>query len=166
MIRMDRALTLPMLALSLAAGAIHFAVVAEHATEFLPYAILFAVLAWYQVLWPIAHLMARPAWLAWLTVVVNLGAVAIWLLSRTLGLPFGPEPGSPESVGPLDLVASAMEVVLVTLLAVTTLQGTRGTFRRLRLRATSAWLGALLWSLLIVVVTTYVLLLPIEGHGM
>lgn len=40
----------------------------------------------------------------------------------------------------------------------------RGALRRLRLRATSAWLGALLWCLLVADVTTSALLLPSGGH--
>jgi hypothetical protein len=52
------------------------------------------------------------------------------------------------------------------MLVVSTLWGTRRAFRRLRMRATSAWLGALLWSLLIVSITTYALLLPMRSHGL
>jgi hypothetical protein len=37
--------------------------------------------------------------------------VGIWLLSRTAGLPFGPEPGVAEDVGIPDLVSVGLELL-------------------------------------------------------
>jgi hypothetical protein len=34
---------------------------------------------------------------------VSVGPLALWLASRTVGLPFGPEPGAAESIGLPDL---------------------------------------------------------------
>jgi hypothetical protein len=45
--------------------------------------------------------------------IVNAAIVALWVLSRTSGLPIGPEPGSPEAAGALDLLATLYEVALV-----------------------------------------------------
>ena len=42
----------------------------------------------------------------------NLGVAAVWLLSRTAGLPLGPDPWTPESVGVADSIATALEVLL------------------------------------------------------
>ena len=103
--------------LSLGAAAIHFAAIADHFAEFAPYGIAFAALAWFQVGWAIACLfMPRPS-VAIVGVVVNLGALLTWAASRTVGLPFGPDPGQIEPVGPLDLVASTLEIVLIAVLA-------------------------------------------------
>ena len=41
----------------------------------------------------------------------SLFLVAVWALSRTSGLPFGPEPGVPEEIGVPDLVSVALELV-------------------------------------------------------
>jgi len=47
--------------------------------------------------------------------IVNLGVIALWLVSRTTGLPFGSQPWIPEPVGMADLFATSFEVVLVGL---------------------------------------------------
>ena len=39
--------------------------------------------------------------------------VMTWVVSRTSGLPFGPEAGEPEPVGVADAVSTALEVVVV-----------------------------------------------------
>ena len=41
----------------------------------------------------------------------SLALVAVWGLSRTTGLPFGPEPGVPEEIGLPDLVSVVLELV-------------------------------------------------------
>jgi hypothetical protein len=38
--------------------------------------------------------------------------VLLWIVSRTVGLPIGPERWTPESVGAIDSIASADELVL------------------------------------------------------
>jgi hypothetical protein len=165
MTRLDRTATFPLMMLSLAAGVIHFAVIPEHLEEFVPYAVLFAALAWYQVIWPFTYVWYRAAWVTWLTVTVNVGAVVVWAWSRTIGLPFGPEPGEVEAVGPLDVTASAMELVLATLLVVLMRPPAGRDLGRLRLSRRSAWLGGFLWAVVIVAITTIALLSPRVDHG-
>jgi|SRR5947209_20583595 len=48
-------------------------------------------------------------------VVLCLGVVVVWALSRTTGLPIGPEPWQREPVGAADLIATADEVAIVLL---------------------------------------------------
>ena len=43
----------------------------------------------------------------------NAAFVLLWLITRITGLPVGPEPWTPESVGLIDVAASVFEVVLV-----------------------------------------------------
>jgi hypothetical protein len=100
-------------ALSVGAAAIHFAVIGEHFAEWWAFGLAFAVLGWFQVVWPFAYLERPTMNLAWLAIGVNLATVLVWAWSRTAGLPVGPEPGMPEAVGAPDLVATAFEVVLV-----------------------------------------------------
>jgi hypothetical protein len=99
--------------LSFGAAAIHFAVSPEHFGEWAPYGVAFACLAWFQLLWAAAYL-ARPArrW-ASAAAAVNAGAVIVWVWSRTIGLPIGPDPGSTEPVGFADALSSGFEALLV-----------------------------------------------------
>lgn len=99
--------------LSFGAAAIHFAVSPDHFGEWVPYGIAFACLAWFQLLWAATYLVGRAWPWAAAAVVVNAGAVIVWVWSRTIGLPIGPDPGSPEPVGFADALSSAFEALLV-----------------------------------------------------
>lgn len=48
-----------------------------------------------------------------LGIVANGAMVAIWTVSRTTGLPVGPDPWMPEALGALDLLATGLEMVLI-----------------------------------------------------
>ena len=100
--------------LSAAAAAIHFAVVFEHFRDYLLYGVFFLVLAWAQLIWP-AVLLWRPSrlWL-WLGLAGNAAVLAVYVLSRTAGLPVGPDLHHPEPVGALDVVSCVLEFALVT----------------------------------------------------
>lgn len=100
------------------AGLVHYAVVPEHRAEWWAYAAFFTALAIFNVVWAVAAWTRpdRPTLLFGLT--VNVGVVALWAVSRTAGLPFGPEPGEAEAVGIPDAIATAAELVLVLAVAV------------------------------------------------
>lgn len=112
-ISLGRALIGPFTTLSLGAAAIHFAVTAEHFAEWWAFGLFFAAIGWFQALWPIAYLLRPSGRSALLAVVVNLATVLVWVWSRTIGLPFGPDPGMSEAVAWPDLLAGAFEVALV-----------------------------------------------------
>jgi len=57
---------------------------------------------------------SRPAVRA--AVWVSLGTVAVWVVSRSVGVPFGPEAWLREPVGKADLAASVLELATVGLL--------------------------------------------------
>ena len=150
--------------LSLGAAAIHFGVIGEHFAEYPPYGVAFAALAWFQVGWAIAYLASPVGRVASAGALVNVGAIVVWALSRTVGLPIGPEPGELEPVGPLDLLASAMELALIALL-VWNFAGNRVRLRP-SLSATSA--TAIVGSgLLLIVVSTSAAFAAAgaDGHG-
>ena len=71
-----------------------------------------------QAVWG-ALVLARPsARLVAAGVAGNVAIIAAWALSRTAGLPIGPDAGTPEPVAALDAVATAFELgVVVTALA-------------------------------------------------
>jgi hypothetical protein len=103
-------------ALSLAAAGIHFAVIGAHLEQNLAEGLFFFALAWFQALWAQAYLLRAARAIAAVGVAVNAGVVAIWLVSRTIGLPFGAQPGVAEPVGLADLMATSLEIGLVGLL--------------------------------------------------
>jgi hypothetical protein len=100
-------------ALSVGAAAIHFAVVFEHFAEYTLYGVFFLVISWAQLIWP-AVLLWRPSrlWLS-LGIAGNAIIIVVYALSRTVGLPFGPDLHSPESVGALDVVSCVLEFGLI-----------------------------------------------------
>jgi hypothetical protein len=98
-------------ALSLLAALIHLWVTPEHFEEWWGYGAFFLVSAAAQVLYaPIVLLWpARMVLLGGIT--GNLAIVALYLLTRTVGIPlFGPEAGEVEGFGFVDVCATASEV--------------------------------------------------------
>ena len=95
--------------LSFGAAAIHFAVIGEHFAAYPPYGIAFTAFAWFQVGWAVLYIVRRRRGLAAIAIAINVGALAVWAVSRVAGLPVGPEPGVIEPVGPLDLLAASLE---------------------------------------------------------
>jgi hypothetical protein len=100
-------------ALSAGAAAIHFAVVFEHFSQYVPFGVFFLIISWAQLIWP-AVLLWRPSRLSlWLGIAGNALILAVYVTSRTTGLPFGPDANHPESVGALDVVSCILEFALI-----------------------------------------------------
>lgn len=98
---------------SAAAATIHFAVVPPHWDEYVPFAVLFAVTGAFQFLWAAAVLVQPGRRVLLAGAVANLGVAAAWVLSRTVGMPIGPDAWTPEAVGIADVVATLFEVAIV-----------------------------------------------------
>jgi hypothetical protein len=114
LIGMGRGLPLSLaVATSAAAGSalVHFAVAPEHFAEWWGFGLFFVVCAEVQLGW--ALLLRRRCGGAGLAVgiVGSLLLVAVWGLSRTRGLPFGPEPGVPEAVSIPDVLSVLLELI-------------------------------------------------------
>jgi hypothetical protein len=94
-----------------AAGFVHLAVAPEHFAEWWGFGLFFVLCGEVQLGW--ALLARRAPGKAALSVGLagSLLLVVLWALSRTSGLPFGPEPGVPEAVGTPDVLAVALELV-------------------------------------------------------
>lgn len=103
-------------ALSLASAGIHFAVIGEHLDEDFLFGVLFFALGWFQLVWAQVYLIWQRRSAAWLAIVVNLGVVLVWVMSRTVGLPIGPNPWVPEQLGFADILASSFELGIIGLL--------------------------------------------------
>lgn len=93
------------------AGIIHFAYAPGHLDAETSHGVFFLVAGWVQIALAVAlTLRARPErrWLA-VAAVANLFAIAVWVVSRTVGVPGS----ASESVGFPDVAATLLEVVVV-----------------------------------------------------
>jgi hypothetical protein len=105
-------------ALSVYAGLIHLWVVPSHLREWWGFGAFFlaigvAQVAFAPVLWRFPSTATALA-----GIVGNVAVVLVYILSRTNGVPVGPVHSSHrlETAGPLDLTATALEVVVAGLL--------------------------------------------------
>ena len=95
----------------LASAAIHLAVTPEHLTEWSSAGLFFILLSAAEI--AVAALMftrLRQRAVLIAAVVISIAPLVIWLYSRTVGLPFGPEAGTPEAIGLPDIAACALEI--------------------------------------------------------
>jgi hypothetical protein len=73
----------------------------------------FIACAVFQIVWAVVVVGSPSPGVYRLGSVANGAMVAIWAISRTTGLPVGPDPWMPEPLGALDLLATGLEVVLI-----------------------------------------------------
>jgi hypothetical protein len=137
-------------ALAWAASLIHFAAAIEHVEEFVLFSVFFALLASAQLAWGILLYRSPTRRVLVAGAAMSLTVVALWLVSRSVGLPIGPAAGAPEPVGTLDSIVTADELVIALLMGFR-LQPMRAgllasCFRQL---TTAAGLGLLLLSSLV-----------------
>jgi hypothetical protein len=78
--------------------------------------VLFCILAIAQLAWGVWCFM-RPTTASLLAGVgLNASVIAVWLVSRTGGLPLGPDAWEAEHLGALDIAATLDECLIVALL--------------------------------------------------
>jgi ethanolamine transporter EutH len=101
-----------------AAALVHLALAPEHFAQWWLLGVLFGAAAALQLALAIA-LVRRPGRtpIAW-ACALNVGIVAVWLLSRTAGTPFGPDSGAREPIGWLDMLTTLDELIVVALLSI------------------------------------------------
>ncbi|WP_107767192.1 hypothetical protein [Nocardioides terrigena] len=97
------------------AAVLHAAVVPEHASEWLVAGAFFVALACVQAgaAGAVVHHGGRVSWTA--AALVSAVPLAVWLWSRTVGLPWGPEAGAAEPLGVADLAAATLELATLVL---------------------------------------------------
>ena len=138
-------------ALSMAAAAIHFAVMGEHFAEYAAFGVFFSVVAWLQALWAVGVIVLPSRRLLLVGLVGNALVVLVWLFSRTIGLPIGPEAGAPEPAAFVDVLSTILEVAIVAGTAMLVLRG-RPTPS---MRGLPVWLGLAGLVIVLAVLTTW-----------
>jgi hypothetical protein len=146
---------------STSAALVHFAVLWEHFRESWLFGAFFAVAASLQLAWA-ALIVRRPSRaLLRAGAVGNLGVAAVWLLSRTAGLPLGPAPWSPEPVSVADSLATIFEVGIVVGAIVLLRSWSAGLAVRPRIVALATWALSL-----VLIPLTSVALVSAAGGGL
>jgi hypothetical protein len=120
--------------MSMAAAAIHFAVMGEHFAEYLAFGVFFSVVAWAQALWAVGVIVRPSRRLLLVGLVGNALVILVWLTSRSTGLPIGPEAGAAEPAAFVDVLSTLLEMAIVA-----------GTAMLLRGRPTSSMHGLPVW---------------------
>ena len=134
--------------MSLATAVIHFAVAGEHFQEYWLYGVFMLVVAWLQVLWAILAI-ARPSRLLLAAgVILNVGVIAVYVVTRTVGDVIGPGAHAPEQAGFGDLLCTALEAVVAAGCAWLLIARTDHQVGRRRLFIAPAAVGAVTASLL------------------
>lgn len=110
----DRRLLPPALATA-GAALIHAAVCPEHLRERAAFGVFFALLSVTQLVWSIAILRRPSLPLLRAGAAGSAAVIALWLLTRTAGLPPWLGGSGMEPVGPIDLLATALEAATAVL---------------------------------------------------
>ena len=99
--------------LSAAAGLIHFSAAPAHFSESSLHGSFFVVAGLLQIV--AAGLLLRGGGTPLLraTAAGNIAVAGIWVMSRTIGLPIGPERWTPEAIGFADTTCSLIELLIV-----------------------------------------------------
>jgi len=99
--------------LSVGAAVIHFVVVPGHWDEYWGQGLFFIVAAIAQLLWAVWVVVAPSRLLYLAGAAGNAAIVALWVVTRTYGVPAGPGAGEREAVEFADTLATVFEVLLV-----------------------------------------------------
>jgi len=145
--------------LSLSAGTIHLVATSQHLDVVWTLPVFFAVVGAVQLYLAWAYYRSPEDRELLLTGAGVNGAVALlWLVSRTVGLPFGPEAGT-QGVGASDTIASLQEFALAAV-AIGLMRAPVATERRL------AWLGSPMGlRLTFMILPALLLTAAIGGHA-
>jgi hypothetical protein len=105
--------------LSVAAAVIHVWVMPEHFEEWWGYGLFFLIAAIAQALYAIVILRAPTPTLLRVGIIGNVAIIALWVVTRTIGIPvFGPHAGEIEAIGAIDVASKVVEVLLIVVLGV------------------------------------------------
>jgi hypothetical protein len=98
--------------LSATAGLIHFAAAPSHFGQGALHGLFFVALGVFQVATAVLLVRSSASWPLWASAGGSFAILAVWVMSRTTGVPIGPEPWTPEPVGFADSAASILEILV------------------------------------------------------
>lgn len=104
------ALRLALAAAAIGAGVIHLTVASGHLTAYLPLGVGFVAAGVLQIGWGVAIAVRDSRRLLYAGAAGSLFFLGVYVMSRTVGLPFGPAAFAPETFGTADLLCCALEV--------------------------------------------------------
>ena len=148
--------------LSWGSGLIHAQAAFGQAGKYVPFAIALALLAAVQFAWGAAVYRWPTRWLIGAGAALSFGAIAVWVASRTSGLPLGPKPWQHSPVGPTGAllcflgrsptagsptVLATADEALLCFFALAVLQGRRARFAPRAVKLAAAAVGVALLSL-------------------
>lgn len=108
-------------ALSVLTGLIHLFVTPEHFEEWIGYGLFFFIAATCQLLFAVVITVFTPPTreVLWAGILGNAAIIALWVVTRTIGIPFfGPEAGEIEPIGLADSLSKITELALIGCLIV------------------------------------------------
>ncbi|MGW0735010.1 hypothetical protein [Streptomyces sp. NPDC002851] len=97
---------------ALGAAVIHLASAPDHYGEWWPAGVFFYAVGALQIGWALAALRWPGPAVMLLGLLGNAGVMAIWAVSRTVGVPVGPSSGVPEGISRAGITAVAFEAVV------------------------------------------------------
>ena len=98
---------------SAGASAIHAAVCPAHFREATAFGVFFLLAAALQAAWAVLILRQPGRALLTLGAIGNLVVVGLWTMSRTVGVPIGPEVWRPEAITVADSLATTLELAII-----------------------------------------------------
>jgi hypothetical protein len=98
---------------SAGAATVHFAVISEHVDQWWLFGVFFAGSGLTQALFAVLVLLLTSPMIYAAGALGNAGIVVLWIVTRTVGLPFGPNSGEAELVGTADVIATVLEAIIV-----------------------------------------------------
>jgi hypothetical protein len=146
-----------LIALSAAAGTIHLTVASDHFAEYFLFGLFFVIVGGAQIVWAAIVAISGPQDRLLMASIGNALIVALWVASRTTGVPIGPNSGVPEPIGYADAVTTVFELLLVGLALILLFRTSAAPMRR----------SAALWSipLLITPITALAVLSAVGAIG-
>ena len=146
-----RSLRGPAAMLTLGAAAIHLSVAPDHLKDYVPFGVLFIAVGTSQAVLGLAVWLRPSRRVFAAAVLIALGCLVVWTISRTAGLPVGPAPDRPEAAGFPDLVTTLFEVTSVPLFLILIWRGPRHVHDGRR-----GWLGGMVPLAVLLTLLTFV----------
>lgn len=97
---------------SVGAAVVHLAVLPTHLREWWLAGVFFGAIAAFQLGWPILVALRPTRGLLVLGLLANTSSIALWTVSRTVGVPAGPHAGIAEPITRVGVLTVVLEVIV------------------------------------------------------